>query len=151
MNVFHSCDGTNIFIRWKMKSSIQRGETELNGPFHLSPHENICTTALINIYYLYNNHCKVHVCIKCLSYMPAKTKWCKYQITTILTDFMFCIIWNRTWIRSSVVVNISFITGKIRFIKRADQTQYKFVCLFVCLFFLLLLSEKRHKDLLFVR
>ena len=25
----------------------------LNGTFHLSPHENICTIALINIHYLY--------------------------------------------------------------------------------------------------
>ena len=33
MNVFHSCDGTAIFIR--------------------SPHENICTIALITIHYLY--------------------------------------------------------------------------------------------------
>ena len=28
----------------------------LNGTFHLSPHENICTIALINIHYLYTNH-----------------------------------------------------------------------------------------------
>ena len=37
-----------------MKCSIQRGEAELNGTFHLSPHENICTIALITIHYLYN-------------------------------------------------------------------------------------------------
>ena len=62
MNVYHSCNGTNIFIRWKMKCSIQRGEAELNGTFHLSPHENICTIALINIHYLYNKAGK-HVII----------------------------------------------------------------------------------------
>ena len=28
-----------------MKCSIQRGETELNGTFHLSPNENICSIA----------------------------------------------------------------------------------------------------------
>ena len=28
-----------------MKCHIQRGETELNGTFHLSPHENICSIA----------------------------------------------------------------------------------------------------------
>ena len=50
----HSCNGTNIFIRWKMKCTIQLGFTSLNGTFHLSPHENICTIALINIHYLYN-------------------------------------------------------------------------------------------------
>ena len=27
----------------------------MNGTFHLPPHENICTIALINIHYLYNN------------------------------------------------------------------------------------------------
>ena len=32
----HLCNGTNIF-----------------GTFHLSPHENICTIAPINIHYLY--------------------------------------------------------------------------------------------------
>ena len=52
MNVSHSCNGTNIFIRWKMKCTIQLGFASLNGTFHLSPHENICTIALINIHYL---------------------------------------------------------------------------------------------------
>ena len=42
MNVYE-CNGTNIFMRWKMKFSIQRGEAELNGTFHLSPNENICS------------------------------------------------------------------------------------------------------------
>ena len=51
----HSCNGTNIFMRWKMKCTIQLGFASLNGTFHLSPHENICTIALTNIYYLYNN------------------------------------------------------------------------------------------------
>ena len=37
-----------------MKCSIQRGEVELNGAFHLSPSENICSTARIrNIHYLF--------------------------------------------------------------------------------------------------
>ena len=55
MKVSHSCNGTNIFIRWKMKCTIQLGFASLNGTFHLSPHENICTIALINIHYLYTN------------------------------------------------------------------------------------------------
>ena len=45
------------FVQWnkyKMKCSIQLGFASLNGTFHLSPHENICTIALINIHYLYN-------------------------------------------------------------------------------------------------
>ena len=42
----------------------------LNGTFHLSPHENILTIALINIHYLYNvchitlvnlGHCLLHI------------------------------------------------------------------------------------------
>ena len=38
-----------------MKCTIQLGFASLNGTFHLSPHENICTIALINIHYLYTN------------------------------------------------------------------------------------------------
>ena len=53
MNVFHSCDVTYIFIRWKMNCSIQLGFDSLNRIFHLSHHENICTIALITIHYLY--------------------------------------------------------------------------------------------------
>ena len=34
-NVFHSCDGTAIFIRLKMKCSIQLGFASLNRTFHL--------------------------------------------------------------------------------------------------------------------
>ena len=49
----HSCNGTSIFMKWKMKCTIQLGFTSLNGTFHLSPHENICTIALINIHFLY--------------------------------------------------------------------------------------------------
>ena len=37
--------GTNIFIRLKMNCSIQQGEAELKGTFHLSPNENICAIA----------------------------------------------------------------------------------------------------------
>ena len=37
-----------------MKYIIQLGFASLNGTFHLSPHENICAIALINIHYLYN-------------------------------------------------------------------------------------------------
>ena len=38
-----------------MKCSIQRGEAELNGTFHLSPNENICSIARMkkNIHYLF--------------------------------------------------------------------------------------------------
>ena len=46
----HSCNGTNIFIRWKMKCTIQLGFASLNGTFHISPYENICTISLINIH-----------------------------------------------------------------------------------------------------
>ena len=53
MNAFNSCDGTAIFIRWEMKCSIQLGFASLNRTFHLSPHENIRTIALITIHYLY--------------------------------------------------------------------------------------------------
>ena len=50
----YECNGTNIFMWWKRKCSIQRAEAELNGTFHLSPHENICSTARMkNIHYLF--------------------------------------------------------------------------------------------------
>ena len=58
MNAFNSCDGTSIFIRCEMKCSIQLGFASLNRTFHLSPHENICTIALITIHYLYINGLK---------------------------------------------------------------------------------------------
>ena len=51
----HSCNRTNIFIRRKMKCTIQLGFASF---FHLSPHENICTIALINIHYLYTVNVK---------------------------------------------------------------------------------------------
>ena len=56
MNVYE-CNGTNIFMRWKMKCYIQRGEAELNGTFHLSPNENICSIARMrkhSLFVLYN-------------------------------------------------------------------------------------------------
>ena len=40
-----------------MKCSIQRGEAELNGTFHLSPNENICSIARMrkhSLFVLYN-------------------------------------------------------------------------------------------------
>ena len=54
MNVFHSCNGANMFIRWKLECSIQLGSASLNRTFHLSTHEHIRTIALINIHYVYN-------------------------------------------------------------------------------------------------
>ena len=36
-----------------MKCSIQLGFASLNRTFHLPPHENNCTNALITIHYLY--------------------------------------------------------------------------------------------------
>ena len=36
MNVYE-CNGTDIFMRWKMKCSFRRGEAQINWTFHLSP------------------------------------------------------------------------------------------------------------------
>ena len=33
----HLCNGTNIFIQWKMKCIIQLGFTSMSGKFHISP------------------------------------------------------------------------------------------------------------------
>ena len=50
---FYECNGSNIFMRWKIKCSIQWGKAKLNGTFHLSPKENICSIAWMeNIHYL---------------------------------------------------------------------------------------------------
>ena len=38
-----------------MKCSIQRGEAELNGTFHLSPNENICSIARMRKHSLFVN------------------------------------------------------------------------------------------------
>ena len=46
----YECDGSDIFILWKMECSILRGEAKLNRTFHLSQNENICTiTQMKNI------------------------------------------------------------------------------------------------------
>ena len=43
----------HIFSFGERKCSIQLGFASLNRTFYLSPHENICTIALITIHYLY--------------------------------------------------------------------------------------------------
>ncbi len=62
MNVFHSCNNENIFIRWKMECYIQLGSASLKSTFHLSTHQNIRTIALINIHYLYSINWKFYSC-----------------------------------------------------------------------------------------
>ena len=58
MNVFSFLQWNKYFylVKDEMFHScfIQLGFTLLNGTFHLSHHENICTIALITIHYLYN-------------------------------------------------------------------------------------------------
>ena len=53
MNVFSFVQWNKYFHSVKDESTIQLGFASLNGTFHLSPHENICTIALINIHYFY--------------------------------------------------------------------------------------------------
>ena len=49
----------NVFIRAMVRifSFGERWNVLFNRTFHLSPHENILTIALINIHYLYINTC----------------------------------------------------------------------------------------------
>ena len=50
----YECNGTDIFMRWEMEFSIQRGKAELDKTFHLSPNENSCTIARMkSIHYLF--------------------------------------------------------------------------------------------------
>ena len=47
-----------------MKCSIQRGEAELNGTFHLSPNENICSIAQMrkhSLFVLYNLYKEIQI------------------------------------------------------------------------------------------
>ena len=44
--------------RWNVP--FNSAVASLNGTFHLSPHENILTIALINIHYLYNITLRYH-------------------------------------------------------------------------------------------
>ena len=56
MNGF-SCDGTDIFMRCKVKCSIQRGEAKLNRTYHLPLNQNMCAIARMknfNYMFLYN-------------------------------------------------------------------------------------------------
>ena len=57
MNVYWVQWYKYFFMRWKMKCSNQLGFTSLNGTFHLSPNENICTIARMgkhSLFVLYN-------------------------------------------------------------------------------------------------
>ena len=89
----HLCNGTNIFIQWKVKCTI---EASLNGTFHLSSYEYICTIALINIHYLYNYEQKF-----CLTFMRMKQDitdslgflvWAFNSLTTGLQNTKFCYV-----------------------------------------------------------
>ena len=57
MNVFSFVQWYKYFHSVKDENSIQLGFALLNGTFHLSPNENNCIIALINIHYLYNTAC----------------------------------------------------------------------------------------------
>jgi hypothetical protein len=46
---------TNLLVGEKWNVPFNSAVASLNGTFHLSPHENILTIALINIHYLYTN------------------------------------------------------------------------------------------------
>ena len=59
-----NANGTDIFMRWKIKCSIQRGEAGFNRTFNLSANENICTIARMrNIHYLFYISSKIYVII----------------------------------------------------------------------------------------
>ena len=91
----HSSNGTNIFIRWKMKCTIQLGFASLNGTFHLSPHENICTIALINIHYLYTI-ARITQCTLRWLYFRNKRFW--FLKSDLLSPLIYT-FWNQKIIR----------------------------------------------------
>ena len=83
MNVFHSCNGANMFIRWKLECSIQLGSASLNRTFHLSTHEHIRTIALINIHYVYTIPCPCLQPQACFVYMPTQPSLTIPQISIL--------------------------------------------------------------------
>ena len=85
MNVYE-CIGTNIFMRWKMKCSIQR--SELNETFHLSLNENICSIAQMrkhSLFVLYNGCFTIRV--HHLSHF-----WWKIKCFVIPQHAFFCVM-----------------------------------------------------------
>ena len=56
MNVFSFVQWNKYFHSVKDEMYHSTRFASLNGTFHLSPHENICTITLINIHYLYTNY-----------------------------------------------------------------------------------------------
>ena len=56
LNVFKNLNLCTSYIKQMNVFSFLKWNKELNGTFHLSPHENIFTIALKNIHYLYNIH-----------------------------------------------------------------------------------------------
>ena len=53
---FYSCNGKNISFGERWNVPFNSAVASLNRTFHLSPHENILTIALINIHYLYTDY-----------------------------------------------------------------------------------------------
>ena len=56
MNVFTRAMARIFSFGERRNVPFNSAVASLNGTFHLSPHENILTIALINIHYLYNIH-----------------------------------------------------------------------------------------------
>ena len=83
INVFSFVQWNKYFHSVKDEFSIQLGSASLNGTFHLSPHENICTIALINIHYLYNANWQLyahfviagHIYVKRFCFMTLLESW----------------------------------------------------------------------------
>ena len=96
----YECNRTNIFIRWKMECSIQRGGAELNGTFHLSPNENIRSIARMknhSLFVLYNTQVN-------------SIKSAQFYLCSVLN-------WRKLWglhlsTRKSVRVNVHRAAGR---------------------------------------
>ena len=81
----HSCNGTNIFIWWKMKCSIQLGFASVNGTFHLSPQEKTEYW-----YHRAHNHSLFVYClIACSQYLLVENtnKSLKQAVDTLSADY----------------------------------------------------------------
>ena len=76
-----------------MKCSIQLGFASLNRTFHLSPHENISTIALITIHYLYTIQSSLEVYM--LYYMAL---FSIYIVSMLI--FVYCIpyVYSNEWL-----------------------------------------------------
>ena len=115
MNVYE-CNGTNIFMRWKRKCSIQLGFASLNGTFHLSSWIKHFTFHRMKIFVPLHEWKNIHY----LFYITAKwIFFSKTKLTMFSQNVLRCNrgkLWtHRAWLAYSArVIWICFTHSQLR-------------------------------------